>query len=225
MGRAAAIYQTIVAEQQRQNEIDDFADAEMRLAGIIDDTTRAGEEFTRSLINGFDSVGEAAIRLGQTILNSLVDNLVVSPIVGALSSALTGALTGGIGASSSSKASALFASGAGSPGGFIPGRAAGGRAQGLTVVGEEGPELADFNQPARVYPTDVLADVLRGMNSANRSGETMVFSFAPIIQTGDAEAVNAGLARAFPLFRDTITEHVVVRLSNPTTSRRSVLKY
>ena len=222
MERAAAIFQTLVADQQRQNQIEDFADAEMRLAGIIDDTTRAGEEFTRSLINGFDSVGEAAIRLGQTILNSLVDNLVVSPIVGALSSALTGALTGG---SDSSKVASLFSSGAGSPGGFIPGRAAGGRAQGLTVVGEEGPELADFNQPARVYPTDVLADVLRGMNSANRSGETMVFSFAPIIQTGDAEAVNAGLARAFPLFRDTITEHVVSRLSTPTTARRSVLKY
>jgi hypothetical protein len=39
----------------------------------------------------------------------------------------------------------------------VPQRAAGGRASGLTLVGEMGPELVDFVHPAQVYPADQTA--------------------------------------------------------------------
>ena len=43
----------------------------------------------------------------------------------------------------------------------IPGHAAGGIAQGVSLVGERGPELVDFQNPGRVYPasqTNMLGD-------------------------------------------------------------------
>ncbi|WP_067967539.1 phage tail tape measure protein [Nocardiopsis trehalosi] len=47
----------------------------------------------------------------------------------------------------------------------IPGRAKGGFASGWTVVGEQGPELARFTSPARIYSTQESARVLAGAST------------------------------------------------------------
>jgi hypothetical protein len=44
----------------------------------------------------------------------------------------------------------------------IPGHALGGIASGLSLVGERGPEIADFRSPARIYPADQTRAVLSG---------------------------------------------------------------
>jgi len=57
----------------------------------------------------------------------------------------------------------------------VPQLAAGGRASGLTIVGERGPELVDFSYPGRVYP----ADQTRGMFAPQA---TMSSSVSQVVQ-------------------------------------------
>jgi TP901 family phage tail tape measure protein len=46
----------------------------------------------------------------------------------------------------------------------------GGNASGLAIVGERGPELADFRQPAHIYPADQTRDILSGNTRSTRTG-------------------------------------------------------
>jgi hypothetical protein len=51
----------------------------------------------------------------------------------------------------------------------VPGLAGGGRASGLTLVGEMGPELVDFSMPGRVYSADQTAGMF--IPGSNNSGQ------------------------------------------------------
>lgn len=50
----------------------------------------------------------------------------------------------------------------------VPGLAGGGRASGLTLVGELGPELVDFTNPARVYTSDQTAGMFNSPTNTNQ---------------------------------------------------------
>ena len=50
-----------------------------------------------------------------------------------------------------------------------PGLAGGGRASGLTLVGEIGPELVDFTRPGRVYSADQTAGMFKPMGGNNQA--------------------------------------------------------
>ena len=52
----------------------------------------------------------------------------------------------------------------------VPRRQSGGSAYGLTLVGEGGPEVADFGRPARIYNNEQLARALRGLGPAGVRG-------------------------------------------------------
>lgn len=51
----------------------------------------------------------------------------------------------------------------------VPGLAGGGRASGLTLVGEMGPELVDFTMPGRVYSADQTAGMFTPMGGSNQA--------------------------------------------------------
>jgi hypothetical protein len=51
----------------------------------------------------------------------------------------------------------------------VPGLAGGGRASGLTLVGEVGPELVDFSMPGRVYSADQTAGMFAPRSGSNQA--------------------------------------------------------
>ena len=138
------------------NRVQDFADAAGNAFG----------RFAEDVVRGVNSAEEAVRRLGQAIIDNLINNLVVSPISAAISAFLG-----------------------------VPGRQFGGIGRGLTLVGEAGPELVDFRAPGRVYTNEQLQSAISGGNT---------FNFSPVIQTSDTAALRAGLAEAYPIFRDNI---------------------
>ena len=112
-----------------------------RLADIARSVGEAFGDFSGSIIKDFNDIGEAARRLGQTIIDNLIRNLIASPISNAITTLLGGAL--------------------------IPGLATGGLGRGLTIVGERGPELVDFRNPGRVYSNEDLQASISGAGSQN----------------------------------------------------------
>ena len=130
------IPQAIQVIQQQSDSIFQSAEAREqleRLADIARGVGRAFGEFAGSVIRNFNNIGEAARRLGQQIVDNLINNLIVSPISNFFTRAL---------------------------GGIIPGLQNGGLGRGLTLVGEGGPELVDFRRPGRVYSNADLSNAL-----------------------------------------------------------------
>lgn len=76
---------------------------------------------------------------------------------------------------------------------FGGGKAKGGRASGLTLVGERGPEVVDFNSPAQVYSNDQLRRSL-STGGAGKGSPTIIYN----IQSSDGPGVRAALAEATP---------------------------
>ena len=56
----------------------------------------------------------------------------------------------------------------------VPAMAGGGRASGLTLVGEMGPELVDFTHPAQVYPASQTAGMFTGSGNMSSAIGAMV---------------------------------------------------
>ena len=77
---------------------------------------------------------------------------------------------------------------------------------GLTVVGEGGPELADFDRPARVYSNDALQRALQP--GGGGGGQVISIDFRPTIQSSDGPGVRAALQEALPAIRSEIVSAV-----------------
>ena len=129
-----------IAEDQARRT-GEIIERQLRLENLADIARGIGEafgDFTGSIIKNFDDIGDAARRLGQTIIDNLIRNLIATPI----SNAITGLL-----------------------GGVIPGLQAGGLGRGLALVGEAGPEIVDFRNPGRVYSNQDLQAAIAGNGS------------------------------------------------------------
>ena len=163
-----------------------------RIQGIAEDAGRAWGRFTGDLIRNFNSIGDAARRLGQTIVDSLIRRLIEQPITNFFTNLLASSLGG------------------------IPGLQSGGLGRGLTLVGEAGPELVDFRRPGRVYSNEDLADALSG-----NTGGT-VFNFAPVINSSDPAAVNRALAEAYPIFETRVLSRLQLDARRRSSLRQSI---
>ena len=91
----------------------------------------------------------------------------------------------------------------------------GGFHSGLTLVGERGPEVVDFRSPARVTPAE---DVRAAAAAGGANGINIVY--APVIESDNEAAVEAGLARAFPVFEESIRNSIGADLGRPSVLRR-----
>ena len=128
--------------RKKQEEIAREAERLKRIEQAVQATKQAFEDLAVAAIFEFDSIGEAAKRLARILAEDLLRILVLRPLVNAIAGAF------------------------GAPGaGAVPGAQSGGRHQGLTLVGEGGPELVDFRQPARVYNNEQLQSALSRWNS------------------------------------------------------------
>lgn len=96
-------------------------------------------------------------------------------------------------------------------------RAGGGYASGLTLVGERGPELLDFRNPAMVYSNAQLGAALRGGGGAG--GVTI--NYAPTINAVDAVGVEGVLVRQRKELLEAVNAEFLHRsgYSNPLTQR------
>ena len=217
------IDQALDAEREREKNIDTKLDllemeriAQDRVGEALDRTARraaflqraaqgvgaAFAQFAENVIINFEDVGEAARQLAREIASSLLRSLVFDPIAGAITSAVSGILNGTFGSNSSSGGSFFL----GRPVGNIPTRADGGFTRGLTIVGERGPELADFGPAgAHIISNRDLASALRN------GGQTMVFNFSPTINgTGaDRDAIRQEVLRLYPVFEQRVRGSLV----------------
>ena len=135
--------QAIRVVQEQSQTIFDAAETReqiQRLADIARGVGNAFGDFAGSIIRNFNNIGEAARRLGQTIVDNLIKNLIATPISNFFTQAL---------------------------GGIIPGLQSGGLGRGLTLVGEGGPELVDFRRPGRVYSNRDLSNALERGGGGN----------------------------------------------------------
>ena len=152
-----------VHEQQRQ------------LEQLVFGVGQAFGAFLNNAVFGVKSLGESFKELGRIIVQQLFQIVILQPLIEQLAASLRQVLSlsgGGGGGGILGALGGLFGFGGGGSGGGpfaglfgqgIPGFAQhGGLHQGLTVVGEGGPELADFRQPARIYPTETLRELVAG---------------------------------------------------------------
>lgn len=98
----------------------------------------------------------------------------------------------------------------------------GGLAGGLTLLGEGGPELADFNRPARIYSHTELSRALRGGGGGD--APTMQFTYAPIINTDDPATVRRIIREEFPTFEAAVRRALQQDLGRRSLTRRQLTR-
>ena len=178
--------------QRRQAEVARFQE----LRNSIPALRAAFHEFGNSVLTNFNNIADAARSLARTIFNELQQALIVRPLVNAGVDFVTGLVQGAIG-----------------------GAEHGGVHRGLTVVGERGPEIVDFERPARVYTNETLRNVASGGGSSEQSAGRLVVNYAPVIESDNEAAVERGLARAFPQFRSLVQNAIFTDLGRPSAGR------
>ena len=184
--------QLAVLNQAYQDYLEGLKEIEglERIEKAIGLITKSFEDLTVAAISNFDNIGEAAQRLAKQLVDELLRVLILRPIFDALSGGLSGFLG-------------------------VRQAAAGGYASGLTIVGERGPEIADFRSPARVTSTE---DIRAAAAGGGAGGMTIVY--APVIESDNEAAVERGLARAYPIFEENIKNSVGADLGRPSLLRR-----
>lgn len=152
--------------------------------------------FTDIISAGYDSLANDFVNFGQNIIteggnfferfddllrnfaNNVCNTLMKIYMQGILTRSVLGFIGGGLNTSWIA-GSTESASGWLSIGKYIVGHANGGVASGLSLVGENGPELIDFRRPARVYTNEQTREMLGGGTSnikielINESGQKL----------------------------------------------------
>lgn len=103
------------------------------------------------IADALKSAGSAMLQVGKDIVNGIVDGIKAAPnaIIDAISSIVPGPLKSAVGAITGAAGGAVDAVTS-----IVPGLAKGGLTQpGMTLVGEEGPEIAQFPTGTRIHPT------------------------------------------------------------------------
>lgn len=116
----------------------------------IDDILDSFTNFGQNMLTESKSIGERFDELFKSLANSIMNTMMKVIMQGLIMRAITGMSGGGdIGDLATFVVEA-------------PGHAKGGIAEGWSIVGEKGPELVNFGQPARVYTADQTARALNG---------------------------------------------------------------
>ena len=116
----------------------------------IDDILDSFTNFGQNMLTESKSIGERFDDLFKSLANSIMNTMMKVIMQGLIMRAITGMSGGGdIGDLATFVVEA-------------PGHAKGGIAEGWSIVGEKGPELVNFGQPARVYTADQTARALNG---------------------------------------------------------------
>ena len=157
----------------------------LRWERFVDEAADAFSDGIGDWISGVGDLGDAFDNLGKIIQQQLIDRLIRAPI------------------------KKLFDF-------ILPGFAEGGLAQrGLAIVGERGPELINFKQPARVYSNEQLRESFGGMGGLN-------ITYAPVIQSADPASVSAALRLSYPEFRDHIKRDLARDAQRPSAFRSAI---
>ena len=101
-------------------------------------------------------------------------------------------------------------------GSFFGTAMAGGIHSGLTLVGEQGPELVDFTSPSRVYTASQTEGLM--------SGGGTTFNFAPTITGGDREQIRQEMELIFPLWESRIATDILVNMRRNVSPFRDAIK-
>lgn len=159
------------AEERRQQLVDVANDiADILTAGLEQFDGTWGSIWNGMLNTALDVVRQISSELMKLSFEGLLTGSTqgssAAGVVGFITNLIGGALTrrfgGGAGSGGGIGGGAL-SSGAG----VIPGRASGGAAFGLTLVGERGPELVNFTSPAHVFSNQDSRKMLSGQGVTN----------------------------------------------------------
>lgn len=199
--RRLGLLNEIVEQTVQRTEAEAQAGETARLLQTIaEDAGRAFGRFTGDVLRNFDSIDDAARRLGQSILDNIINNLIIDPASDFFTKAI------------------LSIFGGGGSAGSVPQLQQGGLGRGLTLVGEAGPELVDFRNPGRVYSNAALSSALSGSGRGD-------IVFAPVIQSSDTAAVNRALAEAFPIFERRVISTIQQDSRRPSGVRQDLRGY
>ena len=161
---------------------------------VADLWEEVGDSIESSLTNAFEQLiiegknfGDVMKNLFRQILNELTRLLVIKPLVNSI--------VGSLGFSTAAE---------------------GGYRRGLTLVGELGPELVDFNQPARVYTNDQLQNAVSGGNGQTNIVQNLSF------EVGVAQTVRAEVLSLLPQIADASTAATIDRIQRGGVARQAV---
>ena len=193
----------LIAKLEKIQELtkvtEELIERQREMRDLASDIGDAFGDALEDIIFKAKSAKQALKALIVEIARAVVRMLVIKPIVDAISGALSGAF--------------------GAP---LPAKAAGGYARGLTLVGERGPELVDFDNPARVYPNSVLRDMARNAGGISSRQGSLIVSPTFNIQSSDGPGVRSALAEAMPRFVETAESLVMIDSQRPSRMRRSI---
>ena len=188
---------------QHQAQINSF---ENRLVTAFERSTDAFGTFAGRALSDFRKIGNAARQLAQTIIKNLLEALIIDPFTKALADSFRNFIQN-------------LGSG-GSGGGFfgflrgiLPFQNGGLAPPGFALVGERGPEIVNFQNPARVYSNADLSAALGGMG----------FSLTQIIESTDGPGVQRALDQALPGIVQAAEAASARNLSRPSSYRQQVL--
>ena len=221
--------------EQLRNSDEDL----IRLRETADSISDAFATFTADVITDFDDIGDAAIRLAHSIVEEAFSAAVLDPIRERLTKAVSDGLVEG-GENGSGFLGSLFGGGGSSGGGFdissiltsVFGAVAGGGTGGVPVgrqgggrvssgrvytVGEAGPELFSSRRSGEIFSNETS----RAAAALGASAGSVVINFSPVIESDNEQAVERGLARAFPIFRSEAIEAVTTELGRHSRTREA----
>ena len=172
-------------------------------AEVADDIKVANDRTAQSIANAFgDAAAQVVVDFSnltntvRSLINSIVSALAQRFIAQPITNAFTGLLGGLFGTAQT-----------------------GGLHSGLTLVGEAGPELVDFRNPARVYTNNQLRDTIsQGASTPNVT--------VPItINSADAGAVERSIADSIPVIIDAVKGAIARDVSHPSVLNSQLRGY
>ena len=179
-----------------------------RLKSILGDLRSGFSDFTTTLLTDFDKLNEAVRRLGENIRESIIRQLVSEPLSKIGSDLIKAAIPVAL---SFFAPAAPVPAAAGVPLGLGIGRFhEGGLASGLSIVGERGPELADFRTPARIYPNKDFQSLGGGDVQINQTFN---------IESTDGPGVQRALLEATPAIVEASLTRVTREFDHPSSLR------
>jgi len=210
-----ALTESLTAARQRLNTITDEQNAlQQRLQRTSNTLQYSFEGFFTQIITGAESASDALRNLARVIVNELARALIAQPIAAGLAGILQPTLAGifggaGAGAPAAGRGYAGTQSG-------VAAFAQGGLADGLSFVGEQGPELVDFRNPGRVYSNADLSQAL----GAGAGG--IVVDFHPVIQSSDGPGVRKALYEVLPRFEENLRNSLRQDMKRPSAIRNAL---
>lgn len=191
--QARAARDAALAESGLADAIEETARQQRRLDEF---SSRAADAFVAGLRDARRGVGElrdAFDSLGRAIEDELINRLVRAPIGNLFDLIFSGF------------AAPVQWSGARQHGGYTR--------RGIALVGERGPELADFRSPGRVYSNDALREIIA-------DGRINVDArFQPTINSADPASMMAAARLVYPEYEERTLAAVARELRRPSQLR------